>query len=132
MKTTRQKQRSEKARLDSIAALERELKRETDRDERANIRRTLKELRENKLDVAFGPGWAAREEQAWTREQKIVIEKLAAVVLTRTLNALGLPPRVRLKILADCAERISVQSRTKAQRVELRKAAGRVAHGVVG
>ena len=40
---------------------------------------------------------------AWTREQKI--EKLS-VVIAATMDALELSPRVRLKILADCAERI--------------------------
>ncbi len=66
---------------------------------------------------------------AWTRDEKI--QKLS-VVIAATMDALELSPRVRLKILADCAERIHVQSRTKAQRVELRKAARRAAHGVVG
>lgn len=44
--------------------------------------------------------------RAWTPTQKILIEKLSGYLMSGTLGALGLSPRVRLKILADCAERI--------------------------
>ena len=73
----RRMRRDEKARLDSIAEMERELAHEKDPDERANIRRTLQELRENKplqltpaelkLQNTFGDSFGESEDDL-TRE----------------------------------------------------------------
>ena len=74
----------------------------------------------------LGHGLAQPETNCTKRPQ---VEKLAAAIAA-VLDALEFTSRMKLKILADCAESIYMKSLTKAECAHRRKTTRRADHGI--